>query len=50
LQGRDPVSSASWASAVAAISVTRHGAQPSMPTLQEVDNFLAENADLKQAR
>jgi ribokinase len=50
LQGRDPISSASWASAVAAISVTRHGAQPSMPTLQEVDDFLAENADLKQAR
>ncbi|HXM92871.1 MAG TPA: ribokinase [Candidatus Dormibacteraeota bacterium] len=40
LQGKDPISSASWASAVAAISVTRHGAQPSMPTAEEVHHFL----------
>lgn len=39
LQGRDPISSASWASAVAAISVTRRGAQPSMPTREEVEAF-----------
>jgi ribokinase len=32
--------SAVFASAVAAISVTRHGAQPSMPTLAEVQGFL----------
>jgi ribokinase len=40
LAGKDPVSSASWASAVAAVSVTRHGAQPSMPTPAEVEAFL----------
>ncbi len=40
LEGRDAVRSASWASAVAAISVTRRGAQPSMPTRAEVQNFL----------
>ncbi|MGO9864123.1 MAG: ribokinase [Terriglobales bacterium] len=40
LNGQDPLSSASWASAVAAISVTRPGAQSSMPTLAEVDRFL----------
>ncbi len=48
LQGKDPFGSASWASAVAAISVTRHGAQPSMPTQEDVDVFLAENADLER--
>ncbi|MGC2195879.1 MAG: PfkB family carbohydrate kinase [Terriglobales bacterium] len=40
LNGQDPLSSAKWASAVSAISVTRPGAQPSMPTLTEVDRFL----------
>ncbi len=40
LTGKDPVSSALWASAVAAVSVTRLGAQPSMPTLSEVEAFL----------
>ena len=40
LAGKDPLSSASWAVAVAAISVTRNGAQPSMPTLAEVNAFL----------
>jgi ribokinase len=49
LQGKTPVVSATWASAVAAISVTRHGAQPSMPTQQEVNDFLANNADLLPA-
>lgn len=43
LNAKDPVSSASWASAVAAISVTRHGAQPSMPTPSEVDRFLEDS-------
>jgi len=42
MRGKDPVASADWASAVAAISVTRRGAQPSMPTAPEVDCFLAE--------
>jgi ribokinase len=43
LDGKDPLSSAFWASAVAAISVTRPGAQPSMPTLLELDRFLDDN-------
>ncbi|MGB8012118.1 MAG: ribokinase [Terriglobales bacterium] len=40
LAGKDPVKSAEWACAVAAFSVTRHGAQPSMPTLNELESFL----------
>lgn len=40
LQGKDPVGAAQFASAVAAISVSRKGAQPSMPTAQEVSRFL----------
>ena len=43
LNGRDPISSASWAAAVAALSVTRSGAQPSMPTPLEVDRFLEDS-------
>jgi ribokinase len=43
VRGKDPVRAAEWASAVAAISVTRAGAQPSMPSQAEVDNFLAQN-------
>ena len=41
MEGRDPVSAAYFASAAAAISVTRRGAQASMPTRAEVDRFLA---------
>jgi ribokinase len=40
LRGLDPIESARWACAVAAVSVTRHGAQPSMPSEQEVQEFL----------
>ena len=40
MRGRSPKDSAIFASAVAAISVTRHGAQPSMPTNEEVVSFL----------
>lgn len=40
LQGKSPVEAASFASAVAALSVTRKGAQPSMPTAEEVSKFL----------
>jgi ribokinase len=42
LEGRDPWTAARFASAAAAISVTRHGAQASMPSRAEVDAFLAE--------
>ena len=42
LRGTDPIASVKYASAVAAISVTRHGAQPSMPTPAEVEAFLAK--------
>jgi ribokinase len=48
LAGHDPVRGASWASAVAAISVTRRGAQPSMPTQTEVQAFLKEREGKEQ--
>jgi ribokinase len=48
LEGHDPVRGATWASAVAAISVTRRGAQPSMPTRAEVHAFLKERDGTKQ--
>src|SRR5262249_62259096 len=48
VEGRDAVSSAGWASAAAAVSVTRHGAQPSMPTRAEVDAFLAQRSNLQR--
>jgi ribokinase len=40
LSGKNPLDAARFASAVAAISVTRKGAQPSMPTAREVAGFL----------
>jgi ribokinase len=43
MRGLDVSRSAVFASAVAAISVTRPGAQPSMPTADEVDRFLEIN-------
>ena len=42
LRGYSSTHSATFAAAVAAISVTRRGAQPSMPTLNEVEEFLRE--------
>lgn len=42
LRGSGAVASVKYAAAVAAISVTRHGAQPSMPTPAEVDAFLRD--------
>ncbi len=44
LEGHDPFAAARFASAAAAISVTRRGAQASMPTRAEVEAFLAEHA------
>ena len=40
MEGQDPILAAHFASAAAAISVTRRGAQASMPTRTEVDKFL----------
>jgi ribokinase len=40
MSGKSPLQSAHFASAAAAISVSRHGAQPSMPTLKEVEHLL----------
>jgi len=43
LEGRDPWTAARFASAAAAISVTRRGAQASMPSREEVDDFLVQH-------
>jgi ribokinase len=45
MMGRSPRESALFASAVAAISVTRMGAQRSMPTLAEAEAFMTEHSD-----
>ena len=42
LSGKKPIDAARYAAAVAAISVTRKGAQPSMPTSRDVTKFLKE--------
>jgi ribokinase len=42
--GRSPLESAQFASAAAAVSVTRAGAQPSMPTMEEVSLMLTRSA------
>lgn len=44
LSGKKPLQAARYASAVAAISVTRKGAQPSMPSAHEVAAFLKSQA------
>lgn len=43
LEGRDPLAAARFASAAAALSVTRSGAQAAMPTRAEVDQFLVHH-------
>jgi ribokinase len=43
LEGNDPWAAARFASAAAAISVTRKGAQASMPSRADVEKFLAEH-------
>lgn len=50
MNGKEPLECASWASAVAAISVTRHGAQTSMPTAIEVERFLDDIQSAKPSR
>jgi len=47
LRGYTSVGSAIFASAVAAISVTRPGAQPSMPSITEVEDFLQRHQTAK---
>jgi ribokinase len=44
LEGSDPWAAARFASAAAAISVTRKGAQASMPSRADVESFLAQHA------
>ena len=45
LEGKGPLDAARFGSAAAAISVTRRGAQESMPTRAEVESFLRSNLD-----
>jgi ribokinase len=45
--GQDAFASAAWATAVAALSVTRHGAQTSMPSHEEVERFVSLTESLK---
>ncbi len=45
MEGNDPWAAARFASAAAAISVTRRGAQASMPTRDEVEAFLVQHKD-----
>jgi len=49
LRDQDPLRAVEWASAVAAISVTRPGAQPSMPTAAEVEHFLEKESKIIRA-
>lgn len=41
-EGRSLVEAAGWANRAAAIAVTRAGAQPSLPTREEIDSFNAD--------
>jgi len=45
VEGKDPIASAVFASAAAAISVTRAGAQASVPTRAETQRFLAAQSN-----
>ena len=42
--GKSPLDSATFAAAVAGISVTRVGAQPSMPSMKEVEQFMEKES------
>jgi len=45
LEGKDPLSAARFACAASAISVTRRGAQASMPTRADLNTFLAHRGE-----
>ncbi len=45
MEGKSPKEAAEFANALSSIVVTRPGAQASIPTLQEVENYLEEKAD-----
>lgn len=48
LSGKGDVDAIVYGQAVAALSVTRPGAQPSMPSTAETDEFLASRANVKE--
>ena len=48
--GKSGLQSAQFATAVAGISVTRAGAQPSMPSMAEVQQFLEDESERSDAR
>ncbi|MFN3928690.1 MAG: ribokinase [Thermoflexus sp.] len=48
-EGRSVEEALRWANAAGAISVTRYGAQPSMPNREELMAFLAQNAEARRA-
>jgi ribokinase len=45
LEGKDPLAAARFACAASAISVTRRGAQASMPTRDDLNTFLAQRGE-----
>jgi ribokinase len=49
-EGRDAIEAAEFAAAAAAISVTRRGAQPSMPTRGEIDAITQGDHSKTQTR
>jgi ribokinase len=46
-EGRSVEEALRWASAAGALSVTKHGAQPSMPTREELLAFLAQHPETR---
>jgi ribokinase len=46
-EGRSPPEAGRWANAAAALTTTRFGAQPALPTREELEAFLAHHAEPK---